>query len=263
MTRRQSEGAEALSDEAQRKAIQAQIKVITEAKDAIQAAMRALPLDGMFRDPIIGEESLSLRADKYLEMAFASLAHRPPSAKNEVETQISVVNKKAAELLELLERLDPLAVDAIHLGMRELNFRPAIKRPMSSALIDPPPKAIGDIKGRLEVLIDASDIAESPVTAKDAKGRDQKGDALEIAKAAAADYLDLTGRSPKRSYKDSSFVDFLAAIFKALGRCDNPDNFAKKAIKWLDNDRVREDEDAIRKWMANPNESPPHFGVEE
>jgi hypothetical protein len=85
-------------------------------------------------------------------------------------------------------------------------------------------------------------------------------DALAIAKAAAKDYRSLTGLRPRRS-KDTIFVDFLAAIFKALGRrYDSVDNFAKKAIKWLENDSVRdelwdyvskEDEDAIRKWTTN------------
>jgi hypothetical protein len=98
-----------------------------------------------------------------------------------------------------------------------------------------------------------NDFFNTLLEGKSRRGRDQKADALEIAKAAATDYLDLTGRIAKRSYKDSSFVDFLAAIFKALGkRYDSPDTFARQAIKWLKNDSVREDEDAIRKWMTNP-----------
>jgi hypothetical protein len=163
MTRRKSEGAEALSDEEQRKAIQAQIKTITEAKDAIQAAMRALPLDGLFRDPIIGEQSLSLRADKYVAMAFASLAYRPPQAKSDIESQISEIKGKANDLLMSLCGLNTLAVDAIHLAMKEGDYPPKERLRMETAamVIDPRPKALGDIMGRLEVLIDAAGRADA------------------------------------------------------------------------------------------------------
>jgi hypothetical protein len=236
MTRRKRESTKVPSNEEQSNAIQARIKTITEARNAIRVAMRALPPPSLpdAHSTAAREQITSHLAEKYLDMAFASLAYRPPSARNLVESQISKVNKKATELFELLEGLDPLGVEALHLAMKELGYRPAKRRLFLSAVIDPPPKAIGDIKGRLEVLIDAADRAEVSDATKSLKGPGQKVDALEIAKAAAADYFELTGRGPTRTYKDSSFVDFLTAIFDALGIQASPGSSAKDVItQWM------------------------------
>jgi hypothetical protein len=219
----------------------------------------------------VRELIISSLAEKYVDMPYAFFRDSvPPPAKRDIETQLSEIKERATDLLMNLCGLDPLAVDAIHLAMKEGDYPPKERLLMETAamVVDPRPKALGDIMGRLEVLIDAAGRARVPASAKSHKGPNQKKDALEIAKAAATDYLVLTHRLPNRSYKDSSFVDFLAAIFNALGRrSDSVDNLARKAIKWLENDSVREDEDAIRKWMTNPprvlDEPPPHFGVEE
>jgi hypothetical protein len=263
MTRPKSEGTEALSDEEQSKAIQAQIKIIAEARDTIQAAMRALPPPREYVKPgelgttvaslyELRDQMICSLAEKYVDMAFASLAYRPPAARHRVESQISEVNIKAAELLELLDRMDPLAVEALHVAMKELNFRPAIKRPMSSAVIDRPPKAVGDIKGRLEVLIDAADRAKIPGTAKAVKGPHQKRTALAIAKAAVSDYYSLTLETPERS--KNGFPVFLAAIFKALDRRhDSVESFAREACEWWESDApAREDKDWLEKLPSPP-----------
>jgi hypothetical protein len=113
---------------------------------------------------------------------------------------------------------------------------------MSNATIDPRPKALGDIMGRLEALIDAADIAEIPGAAKDHKGPDRKLDALEIAKTAARDYHFLTGNLPNRRKNKGGFPDFLDAILTALNRPDDSlESLARKACEWYENGRVRDD----------------------
>jgi hypothetical protein len=117
MTRRNSELVRPPSDEAQSAAIEAQVQTITEAKDAIRAAMLALPDHPQGLPPMPAVDppwatqpwtrvrveacALSARvqiiaslADKYADMAFAFLAYRPPASKSEVEMQLSRVRAK-------------------------------------------------------------------------------------------------------------------------------------------------------------------------
>lgn len=238
MTRRINEGTEFPSDEAQREAIQAQIKTIAEARGAIEAAMKALPARYPGPPSEAREQTISHLAEKYIEMALASLAYHPPAARNLVVSQISEVNKKAAELFELLERLDPIAVEALHLAMKELDYRPAKQRPFSSAVVDPRPKAIGDIKGRLEVLMDAADRAKIPDTAKDVRGAHRNRAAFEIATVAAELYFQLTNKGPDRSRKGYSFSFFLKDILSALDQKAKVDDLARQACEWWEKDHA-------------------------
>ena len=125
---------------------------------------------------------------------------------------------------------------------------------MSTAamVIDSRPKALGDIMGRLEVLIDAISRAEVP-SAKTVKGPHRKLDALQIAKAAARDYNFLTRTMPNRSENRGGFPDFLAAILTALERHESVENLARQACEWWNSDdRVRDDQAEFDKLMANP-----------
>jgi hypothetical protein len=198
----------------------------------VEAALRALPVPKDCPPPPAERELIiSHCAQRYLDLLLESSRQRLPLAKKEVETQLLQVGRKATELFEFLERTDPLVSEALNRAMKEMGFRPAKRRPFSSAAIDPPPKSIGDIKGRLEVLIDAADTASVPATAKGLCGPVRKLHALETAKAAAEDYQFLTRETPSRSKNKGGFLDFLSSIFKALGiEGVSVDNVSKQAL---------------------------------
>ncbi len=205
-----------------------------------ETAMRALPL----ASPSDSREIvIPFLAEEYAIMAFGFLSSVPPPARKDIESQLSKIEKQADELRINLERLKAPAVDALHLAMKDGHDRPAMR-----LKIDPRPKALGDIMGRLETLIDAARRATIPSTAKGVRGQDRKSDALEIAKAAAKDYRFLTGKAPDRSKNKNGFPDFLAAIFKALDRRgDSVENLARKACEWWKKDRPLEDEAYLEK----------------
>jgi hypothetical protein len=179
----------------------------------VEAVLRALPVPKDCLPPSdVREQIISHRAQKYVDLVLESSRQRPALARKEVESQLLQVGRKATELFELLERTDPLVSEALNRAMKEMGFRPAKMRPFSSAAIDPPPKSIGDIKGRLEVLIDAADRARVPATAKGLCGPVRKLHALEIVKAFAEDYRFLTHKAASRSTNTGGFPDFLKAI---------------------------------------------------
>jgi hypothetical protein len=216
--------------------------------------------------PDVREQIIAHLAEKYVDMARASDAS---PAKSDIESQFAVIKAKATELLLSLERLNMSAVAALNLAMGKGSYPPLRRVAVSTAtmVIDPRPKALGDIMGRLEVLIDAASQAELP-TAKSVRGRQRKSDALETAKAAARDYNFLTCLAPNRSKNKDGFLDFLAAIFKALNRLnDSVDNLAKQACEWWRNDCAREDRAELEKLLANPPNAldghPPQFSLVE
>jgi hypothetical protein len=146
MTSRKNEGAEPLYDEERSKAIHDQIKIITEARGAIEAAMRNLPWSERDRETIV-----PLLSERYMDLAKFSAA---PQAKSDIESQISEIREQATVLLMNLCGLNTLAVDAIHLAMKEGDYPPKERLLTETAamVFDPRPKALGDIMGRLEVL---------------------------------------------------------------------------------------------------------------
>jgi hypothetical protein len=213
--------------------------------------MRALPL----LPSDIYEGSIPLLAEEYVDMAFTFSRSAPPPTRKSVESQLSQIKGQAAELLMNLARLKEPAVEALHLVMGEGNHPPAVRLVMSTAVMkfDPRPRALGDIMGRLETLVDAASRAKVPTTTKDLRGRDRKVDALEIAKAAAKHYHFLTGKPPSRSKNRGSFPDFLSAIFEALDRHDDSvENLAKQASDWRHKGRPLEDQAYLEKLMTTP-----------
>ena len=195
--------------------------------------------------PAVREQIISHLAEKYVDMAIAP---DPPPAKGDIESQFAIIKTQATDLLMNLERLKTPAVAALNLAIGEGSYPPPRRVAFSTAamVIDRRPKVLGDIMGRLEVLIDAVSRAEVPM-AKDVRGRHRNSNALEIAKAAASDYSCLTCESPSRSYK-SGFAEFLAAIFKALGMGHSVETYARQACEWWKAPSVTElstDDDSV------------------
>jgi hypothetical protein len=217
--------------------------------------MRALPLQ---EPPGPGWSSLlddggvviSSLGEKYVDIALASAAWRPPPTRKEVSERLAKIEEQAAALLDSVRRLDGTTVDALHLAMKARNDR---LRASASMSIDPPPKALGDITERLEALKNAAGIAEIPAASKVRRGPDQKWDAREIAKEAARDYKFLTGNPPTRSENRDGFPVFLTAIFGALGkRNDSVESFAREACEWWNRrEPCSDDLTAIEKILAN------------
>jgi hypothetical protein len=198
----------------------------------VEAVLRALPVPkDCPPQHAEREQIISHCAQKYLDLLLKSSRQRRALARKEVETQLLQIGRQATELFERLEMADPLTSEALNLEMKEMGFRPTTWRPFSSAVIDTPPRSIGDIKGRLEVLIDASARAQVPAAAKSLRGPVRKSDALEIAESARDDYRFLTRKTPSRSKNKEGFLDFLSSIFKALGIDGvSVDNLAKQAL---------------------------------
>jgi hypothetical protein len=226
---------------------------------SVEAAMRALPLPEEYPPPNeIRELIISSFAEKYADMAFAPMP--PGGAKKEIDSELSKIKKQATELLEDLERLNPLAFKAIDLALEEGDHPPA-KLITLTAMLAPPSRTLKGIMERLETLVDAAGRARAPHTAKSRRGRDQKKDALEIAKAAARDFNCLTREPPDQSKNKNRFPVFLEAIFKALGRPDDSaESFAKKACKWWASDCTREDAAEFERLWASP---PPNLDAKE
>jgi hypothetical protein len=223
----------------------------------VEAAMRALPLPE-FADAYVPprplhphergirvetpsevrEQIISHLAEKYVDMRRDS---DPSPAKGDIESQFAAVEEQARALLTRLYRLKTPAIDALNRAIAESAPPP----------IDPRPKALGDIQGRLAVLIEAASRAEVP-TAKSQRGPALKSDALAIAKAAVRDYYHLTSKRPDRG--KSGYFAFLAAIFKALGRPkdDSVEGLGRRAIKWFESgDAEREAQVELGKLLAN------------
>jgi hypothetical protein len=231
----------------------ARITAKTEAakcvKPKVEAAMRALLLaspSGFRFHREAREAVIPQLAEKYEEMAFRFLRSAPPPARKDIEMEFLNIKEKATQLLLDLASLKEPSVEALHLAMKEGVHPPAKMVHWSTATMkfDRRPKALGDIMGRLETLVDAAHRAVPLTTAKTKKGPDQKVDTLEIAKRAANDYRFLTSEPPDRS--KNGFPVFLAAIFKAFDRPhDSVGNFARKACDWWKEDRPLVEDEAF------------------
>jgi hypothetical protein len=199
----------------------------------VEAAMRALPLASWpaedkkgkrFRIPSshdVREPIIAHLAEKYPAMA---VAFDPPPARKDVKAEFATLVKRARALrgsLISLGRLHRQPCVALQTAMKNDAWTPAT------------------LFRELDALIDAAGRAEVS-NAKSAKGPTVDPIARKIAKAAFADYNQLTGK-PLSATRDTGggFPAFLEKILKALGRTDSAENLAKAVDRPLRGEAAR------------------------
>jgi hypothetical protein len=168
--------------------------------------MRALPpwVSSDFR-----EAQISTLTEKYVYMAFDRVHIATPLTPKQFKSQLSKIEKESRALFERLTRMHWQITEALNSCL----FPPA-RRSNRRTL------TLGEIKRSLELLSDSCAKETAQNYAKLHKGRDRKLIPLKVAKAAACDFLSLTGKKPSGSGNRDGFPDFLSAVFKALNMDD-------------------------------------------
>lgn len=255
------------------------------AQKGVEAAMRALPLQwlsesylsaapSLFPTPKKGmtERQLQLEAERrrrravshyktyipvlaerYVHMALDQRPTPPPPARSKVEAGIKKVEEMLKEALLYLAgpEFGHAAFAALERAIEE--EPPAETLVMAPELMkfEQPLPSLGRFMVHLETVISAARRAKIPETAKDARGRDRKVDALEIAKVAASDFHTLTGQAPTRARGEGKYLHFLAAVFDALGRRDDSvANLGRSACRWWRERRPGEEQEFLEALMA-------------
>jgi hypothetical protein len=156
---------------------------------------------------------ISSRAERYMNLSSEYMRefHSRKYRKIEMDNALKDIRKKAYELLDSLRRSGAAIVGAYNAGtLRE----------------DP---TLGETEHMTEAFVLALDRVSVPDDNK--RGPKSNDGVHKIARQAAKDFEDITGKKPNRSANRGGFVDFLYKLLRESGAKDkSPANLARDVL---------------------------------